>query len=167
MAVNFTVPEPTYKAKRSYEQIKDIDTFTGIKTAFLNDETMGLVDKEVSGESFTRVINISFAGKVRATLTVTTADVNGLKGIVDNFLLDNDGDDLAMAGFGAGASAYENLDKVNFKMNFSAVTASNDPVKLAVDDSYATLSGYHMNATQTTVETWADSISALSVDPVE
>ena len=166
MAVNFTTPEPTYKAKRSYEQIKDIDTFTGIKTAFLSDETMGLVDKEVSGESFTRVINISFAGKVRATITVTSAEAAGIKGLV-NFLLDNDGDDLAMAGFGAGASAYENLDKVNFKMNFSAVTASNDPVKLAVDDSYATLSGFHMNATQTTVETWADSIPALSVDPVE
>ena len=166
MAVNFTTPEPTYKAKRSYEQIKDIDTFTGIKTAFLSDETMGLVDKEVSGESFTRVINISFAGKVRATITVTSAEAAGIKGLV-NFLLDNDGDDLAMAGFGAGASAYENQDKVNFKMNFSAVTASNDPVKLAIDDSYATLSGFHMNATQTTVETWADSISALSVDPVE
>ena len=50
-------------------------------------------------------------------------------------------------------------------MTLSGETAAGDPFKLMVDESYAVLSGYHLEATLQTFETWADAQTELSTAP--
>ncbi|HJJ33344.1 MAG TPA: hypothetical protein O0X19_03065, partial [Methanocorpusculum sp.] len=61
-----------------------------------------------------------------------------------------------------GYTAAEDTDKRNWKMTLSGETAAGDPFKLLVDESYATLSRYRLEATLQTFETWADAQTELS-----
>ena len=159
--VDFADATPTYSTKRLYAQIDDIEDFLEVKETFLNDTTMNLSKKELKSEAYSGVIAFSKDGEVVATVRIDTKDEHGYMNLMASI-----GTDLfAEDAYGSGATAAENPDKRNWKLNFTGVPASGDEFKLLIDETYAQLSGYHLPATLTTVETWADTVAVLSSEP--
>ena len=159
--VDFNTPTATYSAKREYAPISEFSDFIGLKDTFQADSTMGLAEKKISGESFKGVVNIlNPDGEHVATVTVESK----YPGIYPN-LLSGINTDFAERVLSDGCTAVEDTDKRNWKMTLSGETAAGDPFKLLVDESYATLSGYHLEATLQTFETWADAQTELSTAP--
>ena len=158
--VDFAAPTPTYSTKRVYEPISNFNAFCNVKSDFLDDETMGLTEMKLKSENYITVINMTKDGKVVAKVRIETADEDGYVSLLTQI-----GDEIAENAFGANAVAAEDPDKRNWKLSFSGVTATGDKFTLAVDDSYAQLSGYHETETCTAVETWADTVTVLSTEP--
>ena len=159
--VDFNTPTATYSAKREYAQIADFNDFIGLKGTFAADTTMGLVNKKITGESFKGVKNIlNPAGDVVGTITVESR----YPGYYPE-LLDGINASYAERCIEDGSTAVEDTDKRNWKMTLSGETAAGDPFRLAVDDSFCTLSGYHLEATLQIFETWADAQTELSTAP--
>ena len=159
--VDFATPIPTYNVQRKYEPIEDIEDFVAVKETFLNDTSMGLTKKELKSESYTGVVTISKDGEVKATIRIDTKDEDGYMNLMETINTDLFAEDA----YGSEATAAENPDKRNWKLNFTGVPASGDEFKLLIDETYAQLSGYHEPATLATVETWADTVAVLSNDP--
>ena len=158
--VDFATPTTTYSTKRSYEPISSFSDFCDVKDEFLNDTTMGLTEKKLKSETYITVINMTKNGEVVAKIRIETYDEDGY-----DTLLARINDEIAEEAFGANAVTAEDPDKRNWKLNFSGTAASGDEFKLLVDESYAQLSGYHLPATLTAVETWADTVPVLSAEP--
>ena len=158
--VDFAAPTPTYSTKRLYEPISSFSDFCDVKDEFLNDTTMGLTEKKLKSEKYITVINMTKEGEVMAKIRIETSDEDGY-----DTLLARINDEIAEEAFGANAVTAEDPDKRNWKLTFSGVPASGDKFTLVVDDSYAQLSGYHETSTCTIVETWADTVTALSNEP--
>ena len=157
---DFATPIPTYSTKRPYEPISSFSDFCDVKDDFLNDTTMGLTEKKLKSENYITVINMTKNGEVVAKIRIETSDEDGY-----DTLLARINDEFAEEAFGAHTVTAEDPDKRNWKLNFSGVPASGDKFTLVVDDSYAQLSGYHETSTYNTVETWADTVTALSNEP--
>ena len=159
--VDFNTPTATYSAKREYAPIDDFNDFIGLKETFRADATMGLTEKKISGESYKGVVNIMDPdGEHVATVTVESK----YAGIYPD-VLGGINTDFAERNLDDGYTAAEDTDKRNWKMTLSGETAAGDPFKLLVDESYATLSGFHLEATLQTFETWADAQTELSTAP--
>ena len=159
--VNFNTPTATYSAKREYAPISEFSDFIGLKDTFQADSTMGLAEKKISGESFKGVVNIlNPEGEHIATVTVESK----YPGIYPN-MLGGINTDFAERVLSDGCTAVENTDKRNWKMTLSGETGDGDTFRLAVDESFCTLSGYHLEATLQTFETWADTQPELSAAP--
>ena len=159
--VDFANATPTYSTKRLYAPIDDIEDFVAVKETFLNNTSMGLTEKELKSESYTGVVTISKDGEVKATIRIDTKDEDGYLNLMETINTDLFAEDA----YGSEATAAENPDKRNWKLNFTGVPASGDEFKLLIDESYAQLSGYHLESTLTTVETWADTVAVLSAEP--
>ena len=158
--VNFATPTTTYSTPRLYAPIEDIENFVAVKETFLNDTSMGLTKKELKSESYTGVVTISKDGEVKATIRIDTKDEDGYMNLMETINTDLFAEDA----YGSEATAAENPDKRNWKLNFTGLPASGDEFKLLIDETYAQLSGYHEPATLATVETWADTVAVLSND---
>ena len=159
--VDFNTPTATYSAKREYAPIDDFNDFIGLEETFTADTSMGLVNKKISGQSFKGVKNIlNPHGDVVGTITVESK----YPGHYPN-LMNRVNTSFAENAIEEGATAVEDTDKRNWKMILSGETAAGDPFKLLVDESYATLSGFHLEATLQTFETWADAQTELSTSP--
>ena len=158
--VDFAAPIPTYSTKRLYEPISSFSDFCDVKDEFLNDTTMGLTEKTLKSENYITVINMTKNGEIMAKIRIETSDEDGY-----DTLLARINDEIAEEAFGANAVTAEDPDKRNWKLTFSGVPATGDKFTLVVDDSYAQLSGYHETSTCTIVETWADTVTALSNEP--
>ena len=159
--VDFNTPTATYSAKREYAPIDDFNDFIGLKGTFAADTSMCVLNKKISGESYKGVKNIlNPAGDVVGTITVESEYANYYPDLIDGINAS-----YAERCIEDGSTAVEDTDKRNWKMTLSGETAAGDPFKLLVDESYATLSGYHLEATLQTFETWADAQTELSTAP--
>ena len=159
--VNFNTPTATYSAKREYAPIDDFNDFIGLEETFTADTSMGLLNKKISGQSFKGVKNIlNPHGDVVGTITVESK----YAGIYPD-VLGGISTDFAERNLDDGYTAAEDTDKRNWKMTLSGETAAGDPFKLQLDESYAILSGYHLEATLEIFEEWADGRTELSTAP--
>ena len=159
--VNFSTPAVTYDARREYAPIGTINEFLVLRQAFEQDTSMGITNKKATGLSFKGVKNIlDPAGEVVATITVQSK----LPGIYPD-LMTGINSAFAEENLDDGYTAVEDTDKRNWKMTLSGETAAGDPFKLQLDESYAILSGYHLEATLEIFEEWADGRTELSTAP--
>ena len=117
--VDFADATPTYSTKRLYAQIDDIEDFLEVKETFLNDTTMNLSKKELKSESYTGVVTISKDGEVKATIRIDTKDEDGYLNLMETINTDLFAEDA----YGSEATAAENPDKRNWKLNFVGLPA--------------------------------------------
>ena len=157
MTANFEETSISRNAKRTYEQIADIDTFEAALSAFEADTTMNLTKRELSSASYkTRIDYFDAAGDDRGYLNFYAADKTAYADMVS--LLS--GTEAAETAAGVGGSASRDSTEDTWSTKYSCAIGD-DTFYVTITREYMLISGFAKDDTLAAVESWADSIEAL------
>ena len=157
MTANFEETSVSRNAKRTYEQIADIDTFEAALSAFEADTTMNLTKRELSSASYkTRIDYFDAAGDDKGYLNFYAADKTAYNDMAS--LLS--GTEAAETAAGVGGSASRDSTEDTWSTKYSCAIGD-DTFYVTITREYMLISGFAKDDTLAAVESWADGIEAL------
>lgn len=158
MAANFEETSISRNAKRLYERIVDVDTFTAGVAKFTADDTMGCAKKELSASAYkTRIEYFDAAGDDAGYVTVTAADKEAYEEMA-SFLKGNEATETAA---GIGGSASRNTDDDAWSVKYSCEIGE-DTFSVTISREYMLISGFARDETLAAIEAWADTVEEFS-----
>ena len=155
---NFVETSNSRNAKRTYDKIADAETFASVVASFAADTTMGLTRKEAGAETYkTRIDYFDAVGEDKGYLNFYAADKTAYTDMASLLT----GTEAAETAAGVGGSASADAAEDTWSAKYSC-SLGEDTFTVTITREYMLVNGFEKDETIAAVESWADSVEALS-----
>ena len=160
MTANFEETSVSRNAKRTYEEIADLDTFEAGVAKFIADETMNLTKKELGTATYkTRIDYFDVAENNKGYVNIYAADKTALSAMAT--LLS--GNEAAETAAGVGGTASRDAAEDTWSVKYSC-ERGDDTFTITITRGYISINGFAKDETLAAVESWADTVAEFGGD---